>query len=75
MTPSQGWCKNLGRPEPGQRVLGGDFDRYRKVFEVIGPKTECAFADDQISGVGLTNGRKDSVAVVVDGRRAYALSF
>ncbi|QEL16452.1 hypothetical protein [Limnoglobus roseus] len=69
-------CKNPGATRGVfNEFLRGDLDRHRKVFEVLGSKTKCAFAEDQISGVGFTGGRNDSVTVVVDGRRAYALGF
>lgn len=69
-------CKN---PDPTRGIyneyLRGDLDKHRKVFEVLGNKTKCAPTDDQISGVGFTAARGDTVTVVVDGRRSYLISF
>ncbi len=69
-------CKN---PEPARGIynefLRGDLDKHRKVFEVLGAKTKCKVTDDQVSGVGFTSARGDSVTVVVDGRRSYTLQF
>lgn len=55
--------------------LRSDFEKHRKVFEVLGAKTKCQPTDDQISGVGFSSGRGDTVTVVVDGRRAYNVTF
>jgi hypothetical protein len=69
-------CKN---PEPTRGIynefLRSDFEKHRKVFEVLGSKTKCKYSDDQISGVGFTAARGDTVTVVVDGRRSYNLMF
>lgn len=69
-------CKN---PDPARGIynefLRNDLDKHRKVFEVLGAKTKCASTDDQISGVGFTSARGDSVTIVVDGRRSYTVSF
>lgn len=55
--------------------LRGDLDKHRKVFEVLGSKTKCSPSGEQVSGVGFTSARGDSVTVVVDGRRSYTVSF
>ena len=55
--------------------LRSEFEKHRKVFEVLGAKTKCKPTDDQISGVGFTAARGDSVTIVVDGRRPYTLRF
>jgi hypothetical protein len=69
-------CKN---PDPTRGIyneyLRGDLDKHRKVFEVLGAKTKCVSTEDQISGVGFTMARGETVTVVVDGRRGYILSF
>lgn len=69
-------CKNPG-PTRGvyNEFLRSDLERHRKVFEVLGNKTKCPPADEQVSGVGFTAARGDSVTLVVDGRRAYTLTF
>lgn len=69
-------CKN---PQPTRGIyneyLRPDLDQHRKVFEVLGAKTKCQPSDDQISGLGFTAARGDTVNVVVDGRRSYLLKF
>ncbi len=71
--------KNCKNPEATRGIynefLRGDLDQHRKVFEVLGSKSKCPFAEEQISGVGFTAARGDSVTVVVDGRRSYILGF
>ena len=68
-------CKN---PEPTRGIyneyLRSDLEKHRKVFEVLGSKTKCKPTDDQISGLGFTAARGDSVTVVVNGR-PYKLVF
>lgn len=69
-------CRN---PESARGIfneyLRGDLDKHRKVFEVLGAKTKCKYSDEQISGVGFTAARNDTVTVVVDGKRSYLLKF
>lgn len=69
-------CKN---PDATRGIynefLRGDLDKHRKVFEVLGAKTKCKYSDEQISGVGFTAARNDTVTVVVDGKRSYLLKF
>jgi hypothetical protein len=68
-------CKN---PEPCRGIynefLRGDLNEHRKVFEVLGARTKCAPADDQLSGVGFSEGRNDSVTVMVN-NRPYTITF
>ena len=45
------------------------------MLEVLGSKTKCKYSEEQISGVGFTAARGDTVTVVVDGRRSYNLMF
>ncbi len=69
-------CRN---PDPTRGIynefLRADLDKHRKVFEVLGAKTKCASTDDQVSGVGFTSARGDTVTVVVDGRRSFTIGF
>lgn len=55
--------------------LRSDLEKHRKVFEVLGAKTKCPPTDDQISGVGFSSARGDTVTVVVNGRRPYTINF
>ncbi len=69
-------CKNPGSTRGiYNEFLRPDLEKHRKVFEVLGSKTKCPPSDDQVSGVGFTAARGDTVTVVVDGKRAYTLTF
>lgn len=72
-------CKN---PEPVRGIynefLRGELDQHRKVFEILGAKTKCPVADEQLSGVGFTSSRGDEATVLVDdgrSKRAYSITF
>lgn len=71
--------KNCNNPEPTRGIyneyLRSDLEKYRKVFEVLGAKTKCQPTEDQVSGVGFTAARGDTVTAVVDGRRSYNIIF
>lgn len=41
--------------------LKGGFDKHRKVFEVLGNKTKCDLNDSQLSGLGFSSTKRDSV--------------
>jgi hypothetical protein len=47
--------------------LLSDLDKHRKVFEVLGNKTMCPPADEQLSGLGFSSTQSDSVLVRVSG--------
>jgi hypothetical protein len=59
-------CRN---PDPARGIynefLRGDLDRHRRVFEVLGNKTRCQPTTDQLSGVGFTAARNDTVTLRV----------
>lgn len=71
--------KGCVNPNPARGIynefLRGDLEQHRKVFEVLGNKTKCAVTDDQVSGIGFTAGRNDSLTVVVDNKRSYIINF
>ncbi len=68
-------CKN---PEPVRGIynefLRGELEPHRKVFEVLGSKTKCPPADNQLSGVGFSSTRGDKVIAIADGRK-YEVEF
>jgi hypothetical protein len=68
-------CKN---PEPVRgffnEYLRGDLEPHRKVFEVLSSKTKCEPTDRQLSGVGFSSTRRDSVIAIADGR-TYEVEF
>lgn len=59
-------CRN---PDPARGIynefLRGDLDRHRRVFEVLGSRTRCQPTADQLSGVGFTAARNDTVMMRV----------
>lgn len=58
--------------------LTSRLDQHRKVFEILGDKTKCQVADEQLSGVGFSAGRGDQVTVVAMGpdlRKTYSIQF
>jgi len=72
-------CKN---PLPTRGIynefLHPRLETHRKVFEVLGDKTKCPVSDDQLSGVGFSETRKDRVSVVAVGpslNKAYTIVF
>lgn len=68
-------CKN---PLPVRGVynefLRQDLEKHRKVFEVLGEKTKCAFADEQMSGLGFSSTLQNKVTILAD-RRPYIVIF
>lgn len=72
-------CNN---PEPVRGIynefLAPALEPHRKVFEVLGAKTKCPPADEQLSGVGFSSTRGDKVVAVVSDSaktRAYNISM
>jgi hypothetical protein len=65
-------CKN---PLPTRGLynefLVADLEKHRKVFEVLGNKTMCEPTDDQLSGVGFSSTRNDTVIVKVVADKAH----
>lgn len=54
--------------------LRGSLEPHRKVFEVLSSKTKCPPSDRQLSGVGFSSTRGDTVIAIADGR-PYSVSF
>lgn len=69
-------CKN---PVPTRGIynefLKPELEKHRKVFEVLGNKTMCEPTEQQLSGVGFSSTRGDTVVVQVNGRKTYNLKF
>lgn len=58
--------------------LKPEYEKHRKVFEVLGNKTKCQPTADQLSGLGFSSTRGDTVDVAVAsaaGTRNYTLTF
>lgn len=62
-------CKNL-EPTRGlyNEFLSNELDKHRKVFEVLGDKMKCAPEDKQMSGLGFSSTKRDTVTLSVDNR-------
>jgi hypothetical protein len=73
-------CKN---PDATRGIynefLNPKLEVHRKVFELLGDKTQCPPVDDQLSGLGFSSTKRDSVLVVVQisekHRKAYNIIF
>jgi hypothetical protein len=63
-------CKN---PEPARGLynefLSPKIEKHRKVFEVLGDKIKCEVVDDQLSGVGFSPAKNESLVVVAQGHK------
>ena len=54
--------------------LRADLEKHRKVFEVLGDKTKCPVADEQMSGVGFSSTLR-AKATVLANNRPYTICF
>jgi len=50
-------------------------EQHRKVFEVIGDKTKCQPTEGQLSGLGFSSTKRDSVVIRVNNQRLYRVRF
>lgn len=61
--------ENCANPDPARGVynefLSSNLEKHRKVFEVLGDKTKCPPTEDQLSGLGFSSTRGDTVTVRV----------
>jgi len=68
-------CKN---PAPTRGIynefLRSDLEQHRKVFELVGARTQCEPVDDQLSGLGFSSTKADTVVLRVN-NRLYNVSF
>jgi hypothetical protein len=55
--------------------LKGDLDKHRKVFEVIGSKLKCPASDRQLSGIGFSSTKRDTLVCKVEGKFARTLKI
>jgi hypothetical protein len=53
--------------------LHSSLERHRKVFEVLGDKTKCQPGHKQLSGVGFSSTRGDTMVVRVAGQNINKL--
>ena len=54
--------------------LRSDLEKHRKVFEVLGDKTKCPVADEQMPGVGFSSTLR-AKATVLANNRPYTICF
>jgi hypothetical protein len=54
--------------------LRSDLEKHRKVFEVLGDKTKCPVAQEQMSGVGFSSTLRAKATVLANGR-PYTICF
>lgn len=47
--------------------LSNELTPHRKVFEVLGSKLKCQYTDNQLSGLGFSSTKRDSMIVKVEG--------
>ncbi len=57
--------------------LKPEFEKHRKVFEVLGSKTKCEMSDTQLSGLGFSSTKRDSIICKVSGtfNRTLKINF
>jgi len=58
--------------------LRPDLERHRKVFEVLGNRTKCPPAEEQLSGVGFSDTVRETATIRVSGsklRKTYNVKF
>lgn len=57
--------------------LRNDLEQHRKVFEVLGEKTQCPLTDVQLSGVGFSSTQQNTLTVRVVGgiQRVFNINF
>ncbi len=71
--------KNCKNPVPTRGIynefLRPELEKHRKTFELLGQKTMCQPSDKQISGLGFTSARGDSVVVCVNNKKLYKVMF
>lgn len=59
-------CKNPDKTRGiYNEFLANGLEKHRKVFEVLGDKTKCPEADEQLSGLGFSSTRGDKVTLAV----------
>ncbi len=65
-------CKNEGTTRGiYNEFLNSNLEKHRKVFELLGNKTQCPYSENQLSGLGFSSTRKDKVTVKVKGPKLY----
>jgi hypothetical protein len=62
-------CKNETSPNGFfNEYLREEFMKHKRVFEALGGKMKVEVSDDQLSGLGFSSTKRDSLIVKVDGR-------
>ena len=72
-------CKNPGTTRGiYNEFLRSDLEAHKRVMETLGSHTHCPIADDQLSGLGFSSTRKDSVVVkaaIGNKTKAFKINF
>jgi len=55
--------------------LKSEFDKERKVFEMLGDKTKCEISDNQLSGLGFSTTKRNTLIVKVSGNFTRTLKI
>ena len=58
--------------------LQSDLDKHRKVFEILGDKMKCKNSTNQMSGIGFSSTKKDTVLIHAKGKtlnQVYEIKF
>lgn len=55
--------------------LNSKLEKHRKVFEILGDKTKCPPADDQLSGIGFSHTKNESLVVKTRNNQLYRIKF
>lgn len=53
--------------------LDNDLNKHRKVFELLGEKTKCEYSDEQLSGIGFSSTKNETVIVKVESDKSSRL--
>lgn len=74
--------KDCINPEPTRGIynefLKPELEKHRKVFEVLGDKTKCVPTDSQLSGLGFSSTKRETLVASVKGdkiNKTYNINF
>lgn len=69
-------CRNPDTPSGFfNEYLNNELTQHKRVFEALCSRVKVAPSDDQLSGLGFSESRKDGVTVKVNNKDVYNLTF